>query len=256
MKRLDGKVAIITGGAAGQGEAAARLFVAEGAKVVIADYDASNGKKVADELTAGGFPCVFVKTDVSSEEEVINMVNETLKHYGTVDVLLNNAGIGFSASDRYKMASIVETPLKDWNAILGINLTSQYLVSKYVLPIMIEKNKGSIVNISSEWGICGAAGADAYTATKGGIIALTRAMAVTYGGKGIRVNCIAPGAIETAMIADALKVPEICQLLSAVPLARIGQPAEVAYAALFLLSDEASFITGAILPVDGGYTTQ
>lgn len=255
MKRLDGKVAIITGGGSGQGKEAARIFAAEGAKVVIADWNEKNGNAVAQELKAAGFDCVSVKTDISSEKSVKKMVEETVKIFGSVDILLNNAGIGFSEGDRYTMSNLVETSLADWNGILGINLNGPFLVSKYVLPLMVAQNKGSIINVSSIWGIVGAEGADAYTATKGGIVALTRAMAATYGRNGVRVNCICPGSIDTPMIAGALEQPEVKKLLSQVPLGRVGQPEEVAYAALFLASDEASFITGAILPVDGGATT-
>mgnify|MGYP001953528079 CR=1 FL=1 len=154
------------------------------------------------------------------------------------------------------MANLLDTPLDDWNNILAINLNGVYLCSKYVLPIMRSQRKGSIINNASVNGLLGEPGADAYTASKGGVIALTRVMAVDNGPFNIRVNCIAPGAIETPMIADVLKIPEVRQRFEDMPLQRVGKPEEVGYAALFLASDEASYVTGVVLPVDGGWSTK
>ena len=255
MKRLENKVAIITGGGSGQGKAAAEIFASEGAKIVIADWNAANGKKVENDLRESGYDVLFVETDVSSEGSVKNMVDITLEAYGTVDVLFNNAGIGYSENSRYKMADLVETPLADWNGILSINLNGVYLCSKYVLPVMREKNSGSIVNNSSMNALVGESGADAYTATKGGIVALTRVMAKDNAKYGIRVNCTCPGGVDTPMIAGALESIEGLRehLESGIPLGRLARPEDIAYAALFLASDEASYITGVILPVDGGW---
>lgn len=254
--RLKDKVAIITGAGSGQGKAAAQLFAREGAKIVVAEWNEEAGANVAKSIQEEGGTALFIKVDVSDEDAVRSMVNQVIDLYGQIDVLFNNAGIGFSANSRYKMASILETPLQDWNAIIGINLNGTYLVSKYVVPVMRNQKRGSIINNSSLNGIIGESGADAYTASKGGIVALTRVMAVDYGKNNIRVNCICPGAIETPMIAAALELDGVREHYSSGPLGRIGKPEEIAYAALFLASDEASYITGIIMPVDGGWSTQ
>ncbi|WP_241535845.1 SDR family NAD(P)-dependent oxidoreductase [Indiicoccus explosivorum] len=223
--------------------------------MIVAEWNEESGQKTAEEVTAAGGEAVFYKTDVSSEENIRTLVEEVRNKYGSIDVLFNNAGIGFSARSRYKMASILETPLEDWNSILGINLNGAYLMSKYVVPVMIEQKKGNIINNASLNGIIGVTGADAYTASKGGGVALTRVMAADYGKYNIRVNCICPGAINTPMIQEVLGVPEIAKNYEAGPLGRVGEPEEVAYAALFLASDEASYVTGLIMPVDGGWST-
>jgi NAD(P)-dependent dehydrogenase (short-subunit alcohol dehydrogenase family) len=251
--RLKDKVAIITGAGSGQGKAAAKLFASEGAKVVIAEWNEENGKRVEEEIVAAGHEAIFMKTDVSNEENVQTVINQVVDHYGRIDVLFNNAGIGFSARSKYKMAPLLDTPLQDWNNILGINLNGVYLMSKYTIPIMMKQKSGSIVNNSSLNGLLGVTGADAYTASKGGVIALTRVMAVDYGKYNIRVNCICPGAIDTPMIAEVLSIEEIAKNYEAGPLGRVGKPEEIATAALFLSSDDSSYITGLIMPVDGGW---
>lgn len=253
MGRLKGEVAIITGGGSGQGKAAAQVFADEGAKVVIAELNSKTGAKIEKEIRSKGQEAIFIKTDVSDEDSVKSMVGETLDEYGQIDILFNNAGIGYSAKDKYTMDSLLNTPLSDWNSIMQINLNGTYLVSKEVLPYMIEREKGSIVNNSSMNALIGESGADAYTAAKGGIVSLTRVMAKDYGKYNIRVNCICPGAIETPMIAPVLDVPEVQEHFQKCPLGRVGQPEEIAYTALFLASKEASYLTGAIIPVDGGW---
>ncbi|WP_423797920.1 SDR family NAD(P)-dependent oxidoreductase [Neobacillus sp. SAB-20_R2A] len=251
--RLRDRVAIITGSGSGQGRAAARIFAREGAAVVIAEWNEENGKQVENEILADGGQAMFIKTDVSNEENIVALVDEVMNRYGKIDVVFNNAGIGFSANSKYKMASLIDTPQTDWNNILGINLNGVYLLSKHVLPIMIKQNGGSIINNASLNGIAGVTGADAYTAAKGGVVALTRVMAVDYGKYNIRVNCICPGAIDTPMIAEVLSIPEFAEKFAAgCPLRRVGKPEEIANAALFLASDESSYVTGLIMPVDGG----
>ena len=252
--RLNGKVAIITGAGGGQGKATAQLFAKEGAKVVIAEWNEELGKKVEEELRQDGYDAVFIKTDVSQEDAVIKLVNDSVSLYGKIDILFNNAAVGFGAG--YKMGSILETPLKDWNGSLSINLNGAYLMSKYVLPFMIKQNSGSIINNSSMNGLIGNIGtSDAYTAAKGGLIALTRVMAADYGKYNIRVNCICPGPIDTPMLAPSLAKPEKVQrYMSHTLLGRVGKPEEIANVVLFLASDEASFVTGIIMPVDGGWT--
>jgi NAD(P)-dependent dehydrogenase (short-subunit alcohol dehydrogenase family) len=252
--RLEGKVAIITGAGGGMGRAAARLFAKEGAKVVIAEWKEDLGKEAEAEIRQDGHEAMFIKTDVSQEEDVGRLVHETVDKFGTIDVLFNNAGIGYGSA--YKMGSILETPLTDWNGVLSINLNGVYLVSKYVVPVMIKQNSGSIVNNSSMNGLIGNVGtSDAYTAAKGGIIALTRVMAADYGKYNIRVNCICPGPIETPMLAPALLNPErVKHYQSKTLLGRVGKPEEIANVVLFLASGEASYVTGVIMPVDGGWT--
>lgn len=253
--RLEGKTAIITGAGSGQGKASALLFAEQGAKVVIAEWNEEAGKQVEKEIKDAGNEAMFFKTDISDEANVQQLVQAVKDEYGTIDILFNNAGIGFSSRSKYTMASILDTPLNDWNSILGINLNGTFLMSKYVIPVMIEQGKGSVINNSSLNGIIGVTGADAYTASKGGVVSLTRVMAADYGKHNIRVNCICPGAINTPMISEVLDVPEIAKNFKAGPLGRVGEPEEIAGAALFLASDEASYVTGVILPVDGGWST-
>ncbi|WP_078427823.1 SDR family NAD(P)-dependent oxidoreductase [Alkalihalobacterium alkalinitrilicum] len=250
--KLKGKVAIITGGGSGQGRAAAELFAQEGAKVVVAEWNEAAGSEAVQEIKAQGRDALFIKLDVSKEDEVRAMVDQVVDHYGTIDILFNNAGIGYSARSKFKMEPVLETPLEDWNAILNINLTGVFLVSKYVLPIMIKQNSGNIINNSSLAGLKGGEVVCAYTVAKTGVTALTRVMSLSYGKNNIRVNCICPGAIDTPMMADHIDgMKERSSELW--PLARVGVPKDIAQAALFLASDESSYITGVMLPVDGGW---
>ncbi|MCL6547647.1 MAG: SDR family oxidoreductase [Alicyclobacillus sp.] len=256
--RLKDKVAIITGAGSGQGRATSLIFAREGAAVVICDWNEA-GARETERLIREAVPdarTLVTVTDVSDEQSVRDMVQATMDSFGRIDILFNNAGIGYSFSSRYKMANLLDTPLSDWNAILGINLNGVYLCSKHVLPIMRAQRSGSIINNSSMNGLVGVSGADAYTAAKGGVVSLTRVMAVDNGPYNIRVNCIAPGAIDTPMIADVLKDPAVRDHFAEAPLGRIGRPEEIGYAALFLASDEASYITGVILPVDGGWNAK
>ncbi|MEW9050590.1 MAG: SDR family NAD(P)-dependent oxidoreductase [Neobacillus sp.] len=254
--RLKDKVAIITGSGSGQGKASARVFAKEGAVVIIAEWNEENGKRVEEEINASGHEALFIQTDVSNEESIISLVEEVMSRYGRIDVVFNNAGVGFSSSSKYKMDRLTETPIDDWNQILAINLNGVYLLSKYVVPIMKKQNAGSIIHNASLNGIIGVPGADAYTAAKGGVVALTRVMAVDYGKFNIRVNCICPGAIDTPMIADVLKNEAFAAAFTSNPLRRVGTPEEIANAALFLASDESSYVTGLIMPVDGGVSAQ
>lgn len=254
--RLKDKVAIITGAGSGQGKAAAKLFAAEGAAVIIAEWSEENGKQVEEEILTAGNKAQFIQTDVSNEENIQALVAQVMDRYQKIDVVFNNAGVGFSSRSRYKMASLTETPQKDWNNILAINLNGVYLLSKYIIPIMKAQNGGSIINNSSLNGIIGIPGADAYTASKGAVVALTRVMAVDNGKYNIRVNCICPGAIDTPMIAEVLHNERFSAAFTSNPLQRVGTPEEVANAALFLASQESSYITGLIMPVDGGYSAK
>ncbi|MFG6147800.1 SDR family NAD(P)-dependent oxidoreductase [Halobacillus sp. B23F22_1] len=252
--RLKDKVAIITGAGSGQGKEAAKLFAAQGARVIIAEWKEEHGKNVEQEIGEEGNNATFIQTDISNEENVKKLVEQVVHEEQRIDILFNNAGVGFSSRSKYQMASVLETPLEDWNQILSINLNGTYLMCKHILPIMIEQQSGSIVNNSSLNGILGVTGADAYTASKGGVVALSRVMAVDYGKHNIRVNCICPGAIDTPMIREVLDDPKIAKNYEAGPLGRVGKPEEVAQAALFLVSEEASYITGLVMPVDGGWS--
>lgn len=246
--RLKDKVAIVTGGASGQGLATCRIFAREGAKVVVADWNHEAAEKAAAEI--GG---LAVRVDVSKEAEVKAMIQAAVDAHGRLDILINNAGIGFSATGRYKMASVIDTPEADWDAILAINLKSVALGCKHAIPLMVAQGGGAIVNIASINGIAALTGADAYTAAKGGIVALTRVLALDWAKKGVRVNCVCPGAVETPMIAGALNDPGFIDMVNTrIPLGRAGKPEEIAAMSLFLASDEASFVQGAIIPVDGG----
>jgi len=249
MKRFEGKVAIITGGASGQGEAACRLFAAEGASVIVADWNGEGAERVAAET--GG---LAIRTDVSREADIVAMVDLARTRYGRLDVLFNNAGVGHSESARFKMANVVETPEDDWDRILAINLKGCSLGCKHAIPLMVESGGGAIVNNSSIMGIAAVSGADAYSAAKGGVVALTRVLAVDWIGKGIRVNCIAPGPVATAMTAPLLETEEGRRnVIGLSPANRVASAEEVAKVAVFLASDDASFVNGVILPVDGGW---
>lgn len=254
---FSGKVVIVTGAGSGQGKAAVELFAARGASVVVADVNAEAAGRVADAIVESGGTAVAVAVDVSSEPEVKGMIDAAVQRFGRLDVLFNNAGIGFSARGRYTMASVVDTPVDDWDAIMAINLKGAALGCKHAIPVMERQGGGVIVNNSSVNGIAGVSGADAYTAAKGGVVALTRTLAIDWGAKGIRVNCICPGAIETPMIAEALEDAAYAQAMrDDNPMKRLGKPEEIAAVAVFLAGDGAGYINGAILPVDGGWTAR
>jgi NAD(P)-dependent dehydrogenase (short-subunit alcohol dehydrogenase family) len=253
--RLNDKVAVITGAAGGQGQAAARLFAEEGARLVVSDIDREGAEKTAQEIRDTGGEALALRTDVSREKDVAEMIRAAVDEFGTVDILFNNAGVGYSAADRLTMASVVDTPEEDWDAVLAINLKGAAMGCKHAIPIMVENGGGAIVNNASINALVALSGADAYTAAKGGIVALTRVLAVDWGPRGVRVNCICPGGVDTAMIAPAIADEEVLSfMLESTPLGRLARPEEIAQVALFLASDEASFMNGAIVPVDGGWT--
>jgi NAD(P)-dependent dehydrogenase (short-subunit alcohol dehydrogenase family) len=253
--RLNDKVAVITGAAGGQGQAAARLFAEEGARLVVSDIDREGAEKIAQEIRDTGGEALALRTDVSREKDVAEMIRAAVDEFGTVDILFNNAGVGYSAADRLTMASVVDTPEEDWDAVLAINLKGAAMGCKHAIPIMVENGGGAIVNNASINALVALSGADAYTAAKGGIVALTRVLAVDWGPRGVRVNCICPGGVDTAMIAPAIADEEVLSfMLESTPLGRLARPEEIAQVALFLASDEASFMNGAIVPVDGGWT--
>lgn len=241
--RLQGKTAVVTGGASGIGEATARLFIQEGAKVVIADLNEEKGRKLAGEL---GEAAIYMNVNVTKEDHITAMFAEAEAKFGQVDILINNAGIGSQGvSD--------ELSYEDWHQIISINLDGVFLAAKHAIKAMKKNGGGSIVNMASILGHVGQAQTAAYTASKGGVVNLTRALAVEYASENIRVNAIGPGYIDTPLL-DQLDEDMKNHLISLHPLGRLGTSEEVANATLFLASDEASFVTGANLMVDGGYT--
>ena len=245
MKRLEGKTAIVTGGAQGIGFEGARLFAAEGARVVIADINAEKGTAAAQAIG-----CEFVRCDVSKAADVQAVVAQC----GTVDVLYNNAGIFWTGHDG-RITDIAEA---DWDRVIAINLKSVYLFTKHALPAMIAAGGGSIINTGSSAAQIGIPDCDAYTATKGAIAQLTKSLAVEYGRYGVRTNCISPAAIMTPMMRQSnpenSTFDEERFLKLRTPLRRYGTPEEIARIALFLASDESSYLNGAIIVADGGIT--
>lgn len=247
--RLDGKVAIVTGGAMGIGKSTAKLMAAEGAKVVIADINREQGEQTAHEIASAGV-VEFIQTDVSKSDDIENVVQKTVSHFGKLDILFNNAGVAIGGS-------VVEMSEEDWNRVININLSSVYRGCKYAIPEMMKNGQGSIVNTSSVQALTGFRSWAGYAATKGGIIALTQQVALEYAPYHIRVNAIAPGTINTPMntkIFDSIDDPQalINEWNNMHPLGRFGQPDEVGNAVVFLASDEASFITGICVRIDGG----
>ena len=245
MGRLDGKTALVTGGAQGIGFEGAKLFAAEGARVFIADINAEKGETAAAEIGA-----TFLRCDVSKAVDVENAV----KAAGSVNVLYNNAGIFWTGHDG-KITDISEA---DWDRVIAINLKSVYLFSKHAIPTMIKAGGGAIINTGSSAAQIGIPDCDAYTATKGAIVQLTKSLAVEYGRYGVRTNCISPAAIMTPMMRQSnpenSTFDEERFLKLRTPLRRYGTPQEIAKIALFLASDESSYLNGAIIVADGGIT--
>ncbi|MDQ0612375.1 NAD(P)-dependent dehydrogenase (short-subunit alcohol dehydrogenase family) [Microbacterium sp. W4I4] len=245
MGKLDGKVGVITGGCSGIGLATAKKFVAEGAKVVIGDLDEVNGPRIAEELDG-----VFVKVNVTDQAQVENLFKVANDTYGHIDIAFNNAGISPASDD-----SILKTGIEAWNLVQDVNLTSVYHCCKAVLPYMLAQGKGSIINTASFVAIMGAATSQiSYTASKGGVLAMTRELGVQFARKGIRVNALCPGPVNTPLLQELFaKDPErAARRLVHVPMGRFAEPEEIANAVAFLGSDESSFITAMDFLVDGG----
>ena len=253
--RLGNKVAVITGVGTGQGRAASILFAKEGAKIVGCDWKREDGDETTRRVKTAGGEMVFLKADVSSSADCENVIRTAIKSFGRIDILYNNAGVGFSSP--LSMGDILDTPEEDWDRVLAINLKSMFLMCKFAIPEMIASGGGSIVNTASIAALIGSEAAHAYTASKGGMIALARALAVEFGPKNIRVNTICPGAIDTPMLAPVLEpLRESGRPLMDSPIRRLGTPEDIANCALYLASDESSFVTGAEFVVDGGYIAQ
>jgi NAD(P)-dependent dehydrogenase (short-subunit alcohol dehydrogenase family) len=243
--RLDGKVAVITGGCSGIGLATVRRFAEEGAKVVIGDVDDARGKEVAAEVDG-----TYVHCDVTDKEQVDAMFRTAKETYGSVDVAFNNAGISPPEDD-----SILETDLDAWRRVQEVNLTSVYLCCKAALPYMLEQGSGSIVNTASFVAVMGAATSQiSYSASKGGVLSMSRELGVQFARQGVRVNALCPGPVNTPLLKElfAKDAQRAARRLVHVPMGRFGEPEEMANAVLFLASDESSFITASTFLVDGG----
>ncbi len=250
--RLADKVALITGGTSGIGRATAVLFAQEGARVAITGRNEVRGREVMAEIEQAGGAATFVRSDVRFAEECHRAVEETLRAFGGLDILFNNAGVFYPNT-------VLAGTEEEWDLTLDINLKGTYLMSKYALPTMIAQGSGVIINNASNWGLVGGPKAAAYCASKGGVVLLTKAMALDHAGQGIRINCICPGDVLTPMLTEEarrLGVAWETYLAAAAdcPMGRVGRPEEVAKAVLFLASDDSSFMTGTALVADGGFT--
>ena len=248
--RLEGKVALISGGARGQGESEAILFAGEGASVVIADILSDEGKQVEARINESGGKALFVHLDVVNERAWESAIAETVNRFGKLDILINNAAI-------YRTEAIEHTTVEEWDQVMDINMKGVFLGTKHAIPDMRKAGGGSIINISSTAGLVGSARGSAYGASKGGVRLFTKYTAIQHAADGIRANSIHPGPIDTDMIAPNIGTPEgRAASIARVPLRRICTVEDVAYGALFLASDESSYMTGSELVIDGGITTQ
>ena len=249
--KLENRVAIITGATSGIGEASARLFAREGARVALTGRNEARGREVASAIAAEGGSAVFVRADVRVPADCRHAVEETLHAFGgRLDILFNNAGV-------FHPHNAIDCTEEEWDETVDASLKGAWLMSKYALPAMIAQGRGVIIHQASGWGIQGGDEAVAYCAAKGGLVVMTKAMAIDHGKQGIRVNCLCPGDVDTPMLAadaEARRMSYADYMKGAAnrPLGRVGTPDEIAHAALFLASDDSSFMTGAALVVDGG----
>jgi len=246
----ENKIAIVTGAGSGIGEAVAKTLAANGAKVVVADYDQTGGERVAKEIDAEGGVAAFIMVDVSQAAEVEAMVDKTVEMYGALHVAVNNAGIGGPS------APVGEYPLDGWKKVIGVNLDGVFYGMRYEIPAMLESGGGSIVNMASILGTVGFGNAPAYVAAKHGVVGLTKTAAVEYAARGIRANSVGPGFIATPLLDANLDEATLDAIAGMHPIQRLGTSQEVADLVAFLGSDAASFITGGYYLVDGGYTAQ
>ena len=250
MKQLEDRCAIITGGASGIGRATAKLFSEHGAALVIADIDSHAGQLLVEELHSTGGKAVFVHCDVTVAQDCETAVHAAVSKFSRLDILFNNAGI-------IRRHNVLETSEEEWDAVLGINTKSVFLMSKYAIPVMAGAGGGVIINSGSGWGLKGGSQAASYCASKAAVVNLTRAMAIDHGPQNIRVNCICPGDTDTPMLRDeaaqlSQDLQEFLAEASGRPLGRYGDSMEIAQAVLFLASESSSYVTGAALVVDGG----
>jgi NAD(P)-dependent dehydrogenase (short-subunit alcohol dehydrogenase family) len=252
--RLKDKVAIVTGSGAGIGRSIAEIFSKEGARVAAASRRAENGQPVVDAINAAGGNAIFIQCDVSKVEDVRELITDTLKAFDRIDVLVNNAGVNFAKP-------FDQTEPEDWDRVVNTDLRGTYLCCRFAIPHMLRKGGGSIINIATVHTQACLPGAAPYDAAKWGMVGLTKSLAVEFASRNIRVNALSPGLIDTQIWQDIQKAaPDLSQCLqywnANIPMGRVGKPDEIAYAAVFLASDEASYITGSNLLADGGMTSQ
>lgn len=248
MGRVDGKVAIVTGAASGMGACEAELFAQEGAMVVATDIQIEALVENVNRIRDNGGQIISIRHDVASEESWKEVIETAINSFGKIDILVNNAGVPS------KHKGILKVTLDEWNTTMNINSTGVYLGMKYVIPEMLKSGGGSIVNISSIAGIIGSSSSTAYTATKGAVRSLTKNVAIDYAKNNIRVNSVHPGFIVTPMIEEQLKIEERKAFIeNSTPLPYLGEPIDIAYGVLYLASDEAKYVTGTELVIDGGY---
>jgi NAD(P)-dependent dehydrogenase (short-subunit alcohol dehydrogenase family) len=249
--RLDNRAALITGGTSGIGEATCLLFGKEGASVAVAGRNTERGKSVAKRITDAGGTAIFIQADVRKSDDCRTAVDRTLETFGRLDILFNNAG-------SYYVNDVVGCTEEEWDDQVDTSLKGTFLMSKYALPHMIERGSGSIINCASGWGLVGGPKAAAYCAAKGGMVVMTKAMAIDHGPQGIRVNAICPGDTDTPMEREDARNQGLTwdeyleQTVAHRPIARMATPEEIAFGVLYLASDESSYVTGVALPVDGG----
>ncbi|MFA6059122.1 MAG: 3-oxoacyl-ACP reductase FabG [Taibaiella sp.] len=251
MKQLENKVAIVTGGASGIGAATALLFAAHGAKVIVSDLNEKSGIEIVDRIKSAGGEASFIKTDVSNPDDCSRLVIQTLKLYNRLDVAFNNAGISGESN------TVGETSIEGWNKVISVNLNSVFYCMKYEIQAMSKNEGGTIVNMASILGQVGFANAAGYVAAKHGVVGLTKTAAIEYSSKGIRVNAVGPGFIDTPLL-DAAGMDETSkrQIAGLHPIGRLGKPEEVAELVLWLSSAKSSFVSGSYYPVDGAYLSQ
>lgn len=252
MGKLEGKVAVITGAGAGIGRASALVFAREGAAVVVADLDPEAGEEAAAQIRGDGGEAVFVQVDVAEPDQVERMVCGAVEAFGRVDVLFNNAGVNFPAT-------VVDVSEEAWRRSLDVNLKGVMLGCRYAIPEMLKTGGGSIVNTASMLGLVASPRQAPYAAAKGAVVMLTRQVAIDYAKRNIRVNCLCPSEVNTEMNRRFIEQSpdpqaELRRVLTRIPMDRMAEPEEIASAALFLASDDSSYITGVALPVDGGLT--
>jgi meso-butanediol dehydrogenase / (S,S)-butanediol dehydrogenase / diacetyl reductase len=255
--RFDGKVALVTGGASGIGRATALGFARRGGQVAVADIDGASAANVVTEITKNGGRAIAISTDLSEAADIQAMVASTLEEYGQLDVLHNNAYGALAATQRHRVVRLEDLEQERWDHAIRIGLTAVMQAIKLTAPIMRKQGGGAIVNTSSVAGLFANAGTAAYNTVKAGVINLTRAVALEYAPDGIRANCVCPGAIDTPLLQSALSNTGFSEAIrTAIPMRRVGRAEEIADVVLFLASDLASYVTGAIVIADGGMTAR